>query len=118
MPFSAVLESKNDTTLRGEGPSIAGPHCNRRSSFELLRGYGRTDDVRHAGCRNFLFRLGGSSPQRRINNVSRYYRNTASSFGPGGISPTVKTLIIVCCAVFLLQQFDAIAGGTTFVANF
>jgi membrane associated rhomboid family serine protease len=40
------------------------------------------------------------------------------SFGPGGISPTVKTLIIVCCVVFLLQQFDAIAGGAAFISNF
>ena len=40
------------------------------------------------------------------------------SFGPGGISPTVKTLIIVCSVVFLLQQFDSIAGGGAFISNF
>jgi membrane associated rhomboid family serine protease len=50
--------------------------------------------------------------------VSRYNRSTFGSFGPGGISPSVKTLIIVCCVVFLLQQFDAIAGGASFIANF
>ncbi len=62
--------------------------------------------------------MGRPGPQRRITIVSRYYRSTLSSFGPGGISPTVKTLIIVCSTVFLLQQFDALAGWGAFIANF
>jgi len=50
--------------------------------------------------------------------VSRYYRNTFSGFGPGGISPVVKTLIIICSTTFLLQIFDGIAGGATFTSKF
>jgi rhomboid family protein len=51
--------------------------------------------------------------------VSRYYRSSFGSFGPGGISPVVKTIIIICCAVFVLGVFDSIAGGpSSFIRNF
>src|SRR5215467_5156798 len=33
----SLIESDNDTPLHREGPSIARPHCNRRSASELLR---------------------------------------------------------------------------------
>src|SRR5437867_6149896 len=42
--------------------------------------------------------------------VSRYYRSSFGAFGPGGISPVVKTLIIISSTAFLLQIFDSIAG--------
>jgi len=50
--------------------------------------------------------------------VSRYYRSSFGSIGPGGISPVVKTLIIICSVVFVLQIFDGIAGGATFTGKF
>ena len=50
--------------------------------------------------------------------MSRYYRSSFGAFGPGGISPVVKTLIIICSTAFLLQIFDSIAGGATFISKF
>ena len=50
--------------------------------------------------------------------MSRYNRSSFGSIGPGGISPAVKTLIIVCCVVFLLQQVDQLAGGAVFTREF
>jgi membrane associated rhomboid family serine protease len=50
--------------------------------------------------------------------VSRYYRSSFGSIGPGGISPVVKTLIIVCSAVFLVQQVDQRAGADAFIREF
>jgi membrane associated rhomboid family serine protease len=50
--------------------------------------------------------------------VSRYYRNSFGSIGPGGISPTVKTLIIICCIIFVVQLIDGISGSPTFTSKF
>jgi membrane associated rhomboid family serine protease len=50
--------------------------------------------------------------------VSRYNRSSFGSIGPGGISPVVKTLIIICCTAFVLQIFDGISGGATFTSKF
>jgi membrane associated rhomboid family serine protease len=43
--------------------------------------------------------------------VSRYNRSSFGGIGPGGWSPAVRTLIIVCSTAFVLQIFDTIAGG-------
>ena len=50
--------------------------------------------------------------------MSRYYGSSFGSFGPGGISPVVKTLVIICSTVFLLQIFDGISGGATITGKF
>jgi len=51
--------------------------------------------------------------------VSRYYRSSFGGIGPGGWSPAVRTLIIVCSVVFVLQTFDSLAGGqSTIVSKF
>src|SRR4051812_9925885 len=44
---------------------------------------------------------------------SRYTRGSGGGFGPGGWTPAVKTLIIICSVAYLLQIFDWIAGGPT-----
>jgi len=44
--------------------------------------------------------------------VSRYYRSSFGGFGPGGWSPAVKTLIIICSITWILQIIDRIAGGS------
>src|SRR5262249_20503792 len=94
-------------------------YCNRGSPFELLRRHARPLEVCLARGRAFLCRLVCPVSRRQIGlKVSRYYRNSFSGFGPGGISPVVKTLIIICSTTFLLQIFDGIAGGATFTSKF
>jgi membrane associated rhomboid family serine protease len=47
------------------------------------------------------------------------YRGTFSGFGiGGGWTPAVKTLIISCVIVFVLQIFDRVAGNPFFTAKF
>ena len=43
--------------------------------------------------------------------MSRYYRSSFGSFGPGGITPAVKTLIIICVAGFVLQMVGGLSVG-------
>jgi len=51
--------------------------------------------------------------------VSRYNRSSFAGIGPGGWSPAVKTLIIICSTAFLLQIFADIANGASpFVTTF
>jgi len=46
--------------------------------------------------------------------VSRYYSSSFGGIGPGGWSPAVKTLIIICSTAFVLTAFASIAGGGAF----
>jgi membrane associated rhomboid family serine protease len=48
--------------------------------------------------------------------VSRYNRST--SIGYPEWSRAVKTLVIICVVVYLLQMFDGFAGGETFIRSF
>ncbi len=41
--------------------------------------------------------------------MSRYYRSSIGSFGPGGITPAVKTLIIICSVTFVLQSVGGLS---------
>ena len=49
--------------------------------------------------------------------MSRYYRTT-SSIGYPEWTRAVKTLIIICVVVFVLQMFDGLAGGEAFIRSF
>lgn len=50
--------------------------------------------------------------------MSRYNRSSFGGIGPGGISPAVKSLIIVCCVVYALQLVDQMAGAAAFIREF
>src|SRR5690349_6743878 len=51
--------------------------------------------------------------------MSRYSRSGSfGSFGPGGWTAAVKTLIIVCSTAYLLQLFDGISGGQSLIDKF
>jgi membrane associated rhomboid family serine protease len=50
--------------------------------------------------------------------VSRYYRSSSSGIGYPQWSSAVRTLVIICVVVFVLQTFDGLAGGQAFVRSF
>src|SRR5215831_18618149 len=62
----SLLESDNDTPLHREGPSIARPHCNRRSASELLRRHGWINEGSLVRCRSVLCRLVCPAPKEYL----------------------------------------------------
>jgi membrane associated rhomboid family serine protease len=50
--------------------------------------------------------------------MSRYYRTTSSGIGYPQWSRVVRTLVIICVVVFVLQFFEELAGSRALTLNF